>query len=450
MLHISRNDPDFEGVGMNSLKTLSSRKTGRRLARWIVGILITLLVVLFMPWQQNINGNGTVTALTPEDRPQTVQNIIAGRIEEWHVREGQTVQKGDTILVLSEIKDDYFDPNLPQRLSEQVGAKENAVEGYEMKIGALDNQLSALRNALRLSLQKARNKVLQSGAKVQSDSVDLANERIQFRIAEVRFERFQKGYQDGLFSKTDLESRELSFQSARAKLVSAENKLAISRQDLINSRIELSSIEAEYQKEIAKSVSDRSSAVSSLGDGQKELSELRNKVANVTVRRNQYVLRAPQSGIVVKALKQGVGETLKEGEAICTLQPLRPQMAVELYVKAMDVPLIQKGREVRLRFDGWPALQFSGWPSVSVGTFGGTVTVIDQVNSNNGEYRLLVTPNVNHDVQWPAQLRLGSGVYGWVMLDNVPVWYEIWRQLNGFPPSLKEEPKADYGKGGGK
>ena len=114
-------------------------------------------------------------------------------------------------------------------------------------------------------------------------------------------------------------------------------------------------------------------------------------------------------------------------------------MAIEMYVKAMDVPLLSKGREVRIEFDGWPALQFSGWPSVSVGTFGGVVQVIDYVNSTGGEFRILVTPDPS-DEPWPEQLRLGSGTKGWVMLDNVPIWYEIWRQLNGFPPSLYEEP----------
>ena len=133
-----------------------------------------------------------------------------------------------------------------------------------------------------------------------------------------------------------------------------------------------------------------------------------------------------------------------------------------MYVRAMDVPLIQRGRRVRLQFDGWPAIQFSGWPSVAVGTFGGVVEVIDVVSSTNGRYRLLVRPLRGAGDErahiWPRQLRLGSGVYGWVILDSVPVWYEIWRQLNGFPPSLQGEPSgagplpADGGKdksGGG-
>ena len=106
---------------------------------------------------------------------------------------------------------------------------------------------------------------------------------------------------------------------------------------------------------------------------------------------------------------------------------------------------------MRLQFDGWPAIQFSGWPSVAVGTFGGTVTVIDVVSSGAGKYRLLVRPDsVNGrdgERAWPKQLRLGSGVQGWVILDSVPVWYEIWRQLNGFPPTLQAEPDVTPTKG---
>ncbi len=171
------------------------------------------------------------------------------------------------------------------------------------------------------------------------------------------------------------------------------------------------------------------------------------------MRRGLYIVRAPQTGYLVRTLKAGIGETIKEGESIATLQPEAPLLAAELYVRAMDVPLIQRGRQVRLQFDGWPAIQFSGWPSVAVGTFGGTVSVIDVVSSTNGRYRLLVRPVQTQagDQPWPLQLRLGSGVYGWVILDSVPVWYEIWRQLNGFPPTLKTEPdvtpiKEDKGK----
>jgi multidrug resistance efflux pump len=447
MLNISKQSVSkavHENFELHSLKTLHTPRSALILERWLVAIGLILLATLFLPWQQNVNGKGDVSALTPKDRPQNIQNIISGRIEKWLVREGDLVQAGDTLLVISEMKDDYFDPNYPKRLQEQLLAKGDAIKSYQTKTQALNNQIIALQENNNFSLQKARNKVRQGYSKVTSDSTDVLAEQVQVNIAQTRYDRGEDQYKNGgLVSLSELESRKLKLQEVRAKYISNQNKLAISRQELINAKIELNSINAEYSEKIAKAQSDRSSALSSLATGEYELSQLQNKITNVDIRRGQYYIKAPQEGYIVRALKAGIGETIKEGESICTLQPAAPEMAVEMYVRAMDVPLIEPGREVRMQFEGWPSLVFSGWPSVTVGTFGGIVKVIDRIDNGNGEYRLLVVPKIKKGEQpWPKQLRMGSGVVGWVMLEDVPVWYEIWRQLNAFPPTLKKEPKA--------
>ncbi|GAA4414214.1 biotin/lipoyl-binding protein [Nibrella viscosa] len=448
MLNLSRHRVDetiFEHYEVKTLHTLPNLRAGRRLARVLVALMIILIIVLFVPWRQNVTGEGSVTALTPQDRPQTIQNAIAGRIERWAIQEGEYVRRGDTLVVISEIKDEYFDPNLPVRLQEQREAKVGSLEATETKIVALDDQIGALQAGLKVKLESARNKVRQSQFKVVSDSTDLIATQNNYQIARDRLERFEKGYQEGLFSLTDLESRRLKVQEDYAKVIAQENKLNVARQELINARLDLFNIQADYQEKLAKAMSDRSSAVSYRAEASGEISKIRNKISSVDVRRGMYIIRAPQDGYIVRALKAGIGETIKEGESIATLQPDSPMLAVELYIRPMDVPLISRGRTVRLEFDGWPAVQFSGWPLVAVGTFGGEVAVVDAVNSTNGKYRLLVKPK-NDDHPWPKQLRAGSGVYGWVMLDDVPVWYEIWRQLNGFPPSLKSEPLAQEAK----
>ncbi|MVN76103.1 HlyD family efflux transporter periplasmic adaptor subunit [Hymenobacter sp. HMF4947] len=420
------------------LRTYASRKLGRILA--VIGL--AFLVILFLPWRQTIYGTGTLTALTPQDRPQTVQNQIAGRIEHWNVREGQLVHRGDTLLTISEIKDEYFDPNLPERLREQLAAKRGNVAANVAKIAATDQQLTALRTTLEVQLESARNKVEQAQNYLNSDRADLVAVSNFYETAKARLARYEEGYKNGLFSLTDIETRRLKLQEDLAKVTSQRNKVASSIQSLANARIELANLRAKYSQDLAKTMSDRSSAVSSRASSEGEVSSLRNKISNVAMRRSLYVVRAPQTGYIVRALKAGIGETIKEGESIATLQPEAPLLAAEMYVRAMDVPLIQRGRTVRIQFDGWPAIQFSGWPSAAVGTFGGFVTVIDVVSSVGGKYRLLVRPTQPQpgDQPWPKQLRLGSGVQGWVILDSVPVWYEIWRQLNGFPPSLSTEP----------
>lgn len=433
------NKKMFNEDGLHSLKVLHTPKYGKILARWLIIISSILLITLFLPWQQNITGMGKVTTLMPEHRPQTVETTIAGRIEKWKVREGQYVKKGDTILIISEVKDSFFNPELLFRLDEQIKAKEFSITSKQEKAKALEKQIRALKDGLKFKIDQAQNKLEQSRLKVVSDSMDFEAEKVNFEIARLQFDRQQVLYDKGLKSLTDLEARKWKFQESSAKLVSAQNKLMASRNEYSNSVIQFNSIEAEYNEKISKAESDLSATRADIFDNSGSLAKMRNDYSNMEIRNRQYNIIAPQDGIVVKALKAGIGETIKEGEAVVTIMPDKYSIAVEMYVRPMDVPLLSKGRIVRIEFDGWPALQFSGWPSVAVGTFGGLVEVIDFVNSPDGYYRVLVKPDPN-DEPWPEQLRMGSGVKGWAMLDEVPIWFEIWRQLNGFPPSLKEAP----------
>ncbi len=430
---------------LNALDVLRTPRASQVITYWLLGFLLVFTAVLFLPWQQNIRAEGFVTTLRPEDRPQTVESAISGRIKEWKVIEGQYVNKGDTILLLSEVKEKFFDPELLKRISEQLKAKQEGIGGYESKIVALNNQVAALQEGMELSIEKGRNKLKQSNLKLISDSTDLEVEKIQFQISKAQLVRQEELYKQGLVALTALETRRLKFQESSAKVVSLENKVLMARNEILNARIELSSLRAEYTDKISKSASDKSSAISSLAEATGEFSKMTNEYANMRIRNDQYSLLAPQDGYVVKTMRAGIGEIIKENEAVVSVMPNEPQVAVSLYVKAMDISLLSIGRHTRIEFDGWPALQFSGWPSITIGTFGGEVAVMDYVDSKEGKYRILVKPD-DTDEDWPARVRQGSGVRGWVMLDDVPVWYEIWRQLNGFPPTMQAQPdELHYG-----
>ena len=126
---------------------------------------------------------------------------------------------------------------------------------------------------------------------------------------------------------------------------------------------------------------------------------------------------------------------MKEGDPLVSVMPASFDLAVELYVRPMDMPLITKGQKVRFMFDGWPSIVFSGWPNSSYGTFGGRVAAIDNFISPNGKYRILVSADPEDD-PWLNALRVGGGAVGFALMSNVPIWYELWRQINGFPPDL--------------
>ncbi|UOQ67885.1 HlyD family secretion protein [Hymenobacter volaticus] len=436
------NETNPTGASFRAFRHVQTPRAGRMLARWFSGLGLLVLVAGFMPWTQNIRSTGTLTTLRPQDRPQTVPSTIGGRIDRWQVREGQRVRKGDTLVVITEIKDKYFDPELLARTQEQLEAKIASLQENRAKGSALSTQQVALRSGLRVSLDKASNKVEQTRLKVNSDEAELRAANNDFDIARQQLERQEALYKQGLKSLTELEQRRLKFQESTAKRQAVENKLGASRQELVNAQLELVSLSAEYQDKLAKSESDRRSVTAYQFDTEGQIAKMRNELANLRIRSGFYHIQAPQDGYVVRALKTGLGDIVKEGEPIVTVMPNTPQLAAELYVRPMDIPLLSVGRRVRLQFDGWPALVFSGWPGTSFGTFGGVVAVIDNIDSQ-GQYRVLVTPDPQQE-PWPNLLRVGSGVYGWALLDDVPIWYELWRQLNGFPPNFVGKPATTY------
>lgn len=429
---------DSPSSGYFSAKLLKPSSLPRTLAYWCYGILGFVLLTMFLPWTQNIRSYGYVTTFKPANRPQTIHATIAGRVEEWFVTEGEFVNKGDTIVKLSEVKEEYLDPDLLARLEDQIDAKVNSMEATQTKVEALEDQISALKNGLQLSLEQAENKVKQAEEKVETELADFSAAKTAYEIAKEQYARYETLNDKGLASEQELENYKLKLQNALQKLVSAENKLSIARRDLANARIELSSIKADYTGKISKAEAEVSTTISYLSDIEGEILKLRTKYSNIQERADFLHILAPQDANVVNTMVSGIGEMVKPGEAVVSILPANPDLAVALYVDPIDMPLIHIGTPVRLQFEGWPAIIFTGWPDIGYGTFGGRVAVIDNVATEKGKFRVLAVPDPEGK-EWPDQLKIGAGAYGWMMLQDVPIWYEIWRQVNGFPPEYVEE-----------
>ncbi|MDG1277221.1 MAG: HlyD family efflux transporter periplasmic adaptor subunit [Algoriphagus sp.] len=428
--------------GAKSLVMTLPIKESKRRVRILTGILIVMFIMLFLPWTQNIRSKGYVTALKQEQRPQTIHSVIAGRIEKWYVREGAFVQKGDTILQISEIKDEYFDSMLLPRTQLQVDAKLLSADSYKEKVGQLQSQIKAIEANNILKLKQAQNKLNMANLKVQSDSIYFEQAKVNFKIGVEQLTRAEKLYEEGLRSLTDLETRRLKFQDVQAKLLAAENDYLSSQNSQITALIDLDAIENDFRDKLAKSRSEMYTAMSSQYDAEATATKLENQYSNYEARTGFRHILAPQDGYLAQAIQVGIGETIKEGDQILNIVPSNAELAVEMYVQPVDLPLIKVGNRVRFIFDGWPAIVFSGWPQLSNGTFGGQVVAIDQFAGPNNQYRVVVAEDPEEE-PWPDLLRMGSGADGIALLNDVPVWYEIWRQLNGFPADYYTQEEKD-------
>ena len=434
MLNISKNTiaKQVDPKKYTSLNVESGFYRKPAFIRLIVTLSVLAIVILLLPWTQFVRGNGKVTALRPDQRPQTIQNTIAGKITKWYVREGQLVDVGDTILFLSEINTEYFDPLLIDRVKEQVNAKASAISAYEDKLKALDQQIKSLNNLERLTIQTVDNEVIQAKLKVTTDSAAWMAAQLELQTLQQRLDRQEQLYEEGLVSLTDLESRRLKVQESQANLVKAQNEYRRSVNQYINSLIKQDQVVSEFAEKTSEVRSKRSTAGTELFDGLADMSKMKNQLANYQLRNDMYYVQSPIKGYVTQALQVGIGENIKENSRLVTIVPQHWDKAVEIYVKPIDLPLIAKGNEVMLLFDGWPSVVFSGWPDLGYGTFPGEVIAVDYDISANGMYRILVAEDGENP--WPEQLKAGSGSRAILLLNDVPLWYELWRQLNGFPP----------------
>lgn len=418
---------------LNAFKSVYRISQRNSIRYWFWGILGSLLIIMFLPWTQNIRSRGMVTSLYQEQRPQELNTIISGRIVKWHIKEGDMVKAGDTIVELAEVKDDYLDPQLLTRTREQLTSKKEAVEGYKGKVSTIERQLQALEQARILKMAELENKIQQQQFKIRSDSMDLIAATNDFGIKKEQFRRQQVMYDSGLVSLALLEQRNQAYQESMAKRTSAEIKLSNARQELLRLRLEWNGEQQQYLEKISKAEGDRYQSLSQIASGTGDIAKMENQYMNYNIRNGQYIVRAPQDGQVIKARKQGINEIIKEGEMLVEIVPSTPKLAVELFVKPVDLPLVDTGQNVRFIFDGFPAIVFSGWPQASYGTFSGKIIAVERSVGTNGLFRILVTEQPG-EKKWPMELRMGTGASGIALLKNVSIWYELWRNINGFPP----------------
>jgi adhesin transport system membrane fusion protein len=249
---------------------------------------------------------------------------------------------------------------------------------------------------------------------------------------------------EGLMAVKDVEEKRLKLQETQAKLISQENKLLAAKNEIVNAKVEISTVSAAYADKISKAQSDKFTAQSSGFDARAQVSKLENNNSNYIIRNSLLYITAPQNGYINKAIKGGIGGTFKEGEDLVGIMPSKYDLAVETFVRPIDLPLLHINEKVRVQFDGWPAIVFSGWPNVSYGTYGAKVIAIERFISDNGKYRILLSPD-NDDHTWP-EVRVGSGARTIALLEDVPIWYELWRQLNSFPPNYYQPEKGTSGK----
>lgn len=420
-----------------SLRSTRATTTARALARRLaLGFVALALALLLAPWQQSVAGHGRVIARAALERPQPIEAPIEGRVAAWLVGEGQRVAAGDPIVRLSD-----NDPEIVERLGREREAVRGRIDATRLALALTEQRIDALRAARGAAVDAARARAEMAVEREAAarQAVDAA--RAELTAAELNLARTRELAGDGLASARARELALLSEQTARAGLGRAEASLAAARAEVKALRSERTRTDADGGAGIDAAEAGLQTLRGELARAEQELARVEVRLA----RQGAMVVTAPRAGTVLRLAAGQGGELVKAGDPLAQLVPDTDDRAVELWVRGMDAPLIAEGRHVRLQFEGWPAVQFVGWPSAAVGTFGGVVALVDATDDGRGKFRIVVVPDPAGEAadRWPEPryLRQGVRANGWILLDEVSLGFELWRQFNGFPPVVA--PHAD-------
>ncbi len=426
-----------------SLRLAKSSRWARRLAKWLsFSLMIIICIMALSPWQQFVAGKGRVVAFNPLLREQIVQSPISGRVAEWAdgIREGIRVEQGQKIV---EIRD--LDPNLISRLQDQVEATRRELNAKIEVSNAYKSQVTELGFVREQLLAAADEYILMSKEKLKAEKQNLEAAQAALLQVEADYERQSKLAKDGLASTFKQQVAERKMQQALAKVEQAKAYIASAQNGVNAKQSEREAKGREAQAKIDSAIAKLRDALGYVAKTEKELSVLNVKL---TQQQSQEV-RAPWNGFIFKLETFQQGAIVKKGDPLFTLVPDTTDRAVEIWLSGNDASWVTPGRHVRLQFEGWPGIQLAGWPSVAVNTFGGRVAVIDSTDNGKGQFRILIRPDPD-DNPWPSDrfLRQGVRTKGLVMLERVPLWFEFWRQLNGFPPVVDtKQPQKKSGGG---
>ena len=425
-------------LGLTAMQTVRPPRALRALAVVLFVLFVGVPPSLFViPWRQNVSASGRVSALDPLDRIQVIRAPVTGRLVKLNVQEGVYVEQGQ---VLAEMAD--LDVQRAERLADQVEFSREKVEAEEGLIEILDLQAEITQSAREQAIEIARRQLESARNRVDGAEQELAGARADLVQKEADFERKRILNDKGVVSGLDFQRAQADFQQAEAAVRKAEAQVQTALNDQAAAKARVDNVANAEQAKIEEIKSKREKARAELNLARKDLVDARTALE----RQKTQTIVAPRSGYIQRVAAATSAELISQGSELLELVPDTAELAVELWVRGVDAPLITPGREVRLQFEGTPAVQFVGWPSVAVGTYGGVVAFVDAHGNQDGMFRVLVSPDPA-DQPWPdrPQIRQGTRANGWLLLDSVSLGYEIWRNLNAFPPSVRSKPDPSAG-----
>lgn len=416
------SDPIF-----HSLEKLQVNPLVKKIWLFSSIVLSLLIMALFLPWQQTVEGEGVVVAYDPTQRDYPVLATMNGFINEFYVTENQFVKKGTKLFTMVDLDKEYLN-----KLKIIEGSSKDQYNNSKIQINNYQDTKKNLNQYLAVGLNVYQQKYEQTKNKIDSLKLKKISLEKKHEIEKSNYERTKLLHADGIESKRNLEVRENSYIEANVELKKISIDLDIEQNDLdilVNEREKFLKETENKIKLLDNDTLSSKNTLQSLGQS------VQTNSVNVSRYTSGEVI-AEKDGYVVRIFQNDKNKLIKMSERILHFAPKVTTKSLLLKVSDFNMPLIKEGLPVRIMFYGWPALQISGWPEIRFGTFAGIIKRVEQTSREKGFYYAQIVEDPKEP--WPKgdSLRIGTQATVWARLETVPIWYQIWRLMNALPPKM--------------
>ena len=390
-------------------------------------ILIFFIIILFLPWRQSVQGEGELIAYHPGERVHFISATIDGFIDAFHVSENEHITKGMKLFTMVDLDKDYA-----KRVHSMRESLEQQYKNIEEEITVLDKNKANVIDQKGIRSKLFDTQTTQAEEKLKSLQMKRKAQLNSYEIELSNFKRIQQLYKEHIESKRNYERAENSYISAKTKLEKIDIDIEVQKRHLTMITQEKSQFLKEIENTIRSIDNSILSALNRLNVVQREQEQQLSHIA----RYEKSEVLAEKDGYAMRILKNDKNTYIKKGEPVIQFSPDVSERSVLLKISDFNMPLIKEGLTVRIRFHGWPVLHIPGWPIIRFGTFGGIIKKVDPILHEKGYYYAYIIEDPNEP--WPPQeqLRVGTSSTIWVALSNVPIWYQLWRLMNAFPPNM--------------
>ncbi|WP_122744128.1 HlyD family type I secretion periplasmic adaptor subunit [Pseudomonas viridiflava] len=363
---------------------------------WIAAALLlgALLWAGFAVLEEVTTGEGKAI---PSSKVQVIQNLEGGIVSDIFVREGQVVDKGDTLLRLDDTR--FMSSRSESEvdrltLTAQVERLAAEAEGRSLTLPAEVTSSAPQVAADEQALYESRQRRLVSEQRTLNEQLrQKTQELAEFRSKQEQFRSSLSLVQQELDMSAPLVSSGAvsPVEILRLKRNAVELRGSMNANTLAIPRAEaaISEIKSRVQE----------SELGFRADAARELNEKRNDLARISASRiaiddrmSRTTVVSPVRGIVKTLKVNTIGGVVQPGSDLLEIVPLEDNLLIEAKVRPQDVAFLHPGQKAMVKFSAYDYTLYGGLPARL--ELIGADTITD--DRDNSFYLIQVRTDSNH------------------------------------------------------